>query len=85
MKLSQDGCRVASCAEHNDILIVAEYSPADTSFRWNITYVGIDTPLIKQTHSAGCGATATLMYTYGMGLDEIDSTVNPVGISISTG
>jgi hypothetical protein len=57
-------------------IIVAEYSPADTSFRWNITYVGIDTPLIKQTHSSGCGATATLMYTYGMGLDEIDPTVD---------
>lgn len=66
----------ANAAEGQSNVTVAEYSPNDTSFRWNITYVGIDTPLIKQTHSAGCGATATLMYTYGMGLDEIDSTVN---------
>ena len=62
--------------EADPALRIELYDPTKTEFRWNISYVGVDTELIKQTHASGCGATAALMFMYGMGLDSAISNLS---------
>ena len=68
--------------EADPALSIEVYDPTKTEFRWNISYVGVDTELIKQTHATGCGATTTLMFMYGMGLDDSIEELNQ-GINLT--
>lgn len=50
------------------------YSASSDSFKWQTTYMGINAPLIKQSHNDYCGVASLLQVLYALNSDLIDRT-----------
>ena len=50
------------------------YSASSDSFKWQTTYMGINAPLIKQSHYDYCGVASLLQILYALNSDLIDRT-----------
>lgn len=50
--------------------VTVESMTDSVNFRWNVFFVGVDAPVIKQTKSKWCGPTSLLQTLYGAGLQD---------------
>lgn len=55
---------------------VGVYSNSAAAYKWNTNYLGINVPLIKQSHDNYCGVASTLQVLYGLNSSQIDHTTN---------
>lgn len=55
---------------------VGIYSNAAAAYKWNTNYLGINVPLIKQSHDNYCGVASTLQVLYGLNSSQIDRTTD---------
>lgn len=55
---------------------VGIYSNTAAAYKWNTNYLGINVPLIKQSHDNYCGVASTLQVLYGLNSSQIDRTTD---------
>ncbi len=55
---------------------VGVYSNTAAAYKWNTNYLGINVPLIKQSHDNYCGVASTLQVLYGLNSSQIDRTTD---------
>lgn len=53
---------------------VGSYSAFSDSFKWKTTFLGMNVPLIKQSHNNYCGVASTLQILYALNSSQIDRT-----------
>ena len=53
----------------NQEVTISELTDSD-DYKWNVFFVGIDVPVIKQTHNLWCGPTSFLQVLYGADLQD---------------
>lgn len=67
---------------------VSTYSEGDTSFLWNITAVGLNVPLIRQTKTYYCGPATFLQIMYGAGITvpgaNLDAQMDNLATALET-
>ena len=53
---------------------VGSYSASSDSYKWQPTFLGMNVPLIKQSHNNYCGVASTLQILYALDSSQIDRT-----------
>lgn len=53
---------------------VGSYSASSDSYKWQTTFLGMNVPLIKQSHNNYCGVASTLQILYALDSSQIDRT-----------